>query len=137
MKLVRLIATAAVLVAGSAVAASAQSAPTTPSTTPPQGAQAGPQQGGRAGRMMEMLFKDITLTEAQRTKVDSIAAAYRSQMPAFTPGTPPSDADRAKRRELMQKQQTDLRALLTPDQQKVFDANLEQMRAMMRQRMGQ
>jgi periplasmic protein CpxP/Spy len=127
MKLVRLL-TAAALIAGSAAVAHAQSA----QSATPQGAE----QGRRGGRMIEMLFKGITLTESQRTRVDSIAAAYRGQMPAFTPGTPPSDADRAKRRELMQKEQADLRALLTADQQKTFDANVAEMRNNMQRRMG-
>jgi Spy/CpxP family protein refolding chaperone len=88
----------------------------------------------RGGRMMAMLFQGITLTATQQQKVDSISAAYRHQMPAFTPGTPPTDEERAKRRELMQKQTADLRAVLTADQQKVFDQNLEQMRSRMQQR---
>ena len=126
-------ALAVALLGGVTAAAPAQQA-----TTPPaqQGAaQQGPMQG-RGGRMMEMLLHGITLNATQQKQVDSIAAAYRAQMPAFTPGTPPSPEDRAKRRELMQKEQADIRALLTTDQQKTFDANIEEMRSRMQQRGG-
>ena len=89
-------------------------------------------QGGRgAGRQMERMMQGITLTDAQKTKVDSIAQSFRAQMPAFTPGQPPDSAARAKRMEVMQKQQAAIREVLTPDQQKVFDKNVEDMRANM------
>ena len=84
-------------------------------------------QGGR-GRQMEMLMQGITLTDAQKTKVDSIVQAYRAQMPAFTPGQQPDSAARAKRMEIMQQQTTAIRAVLTPEQQTTFDKNLETMR---------
>jgi len=44
-------------------------------------------------------------------------------------GTPPDSATRAKGREVMQKEYAAVRNVLTPDQQKVFDKNLEDMRA--------
>ena len=40
---------------------------------------------GMRQRMMEMMFKDITLTDAQKAQVDSIQAKYQKEMPAFTP----------------------------------------------------
>ena len=86
-------------------------------------AQGGGQGGGR-GRMTEMLFKDITLSDVQKTKVESIVAYYRAQMPPRTEGSPPDSAAMAKRREVMSKQNADLRKLLNADQQKVFDANV-------------
>jgi protein CpxP len=90
----------------------------------------GPGGGGRGGpgRRMELLFKDITLTPAQQAKVDSIQARYRSERPSFTPGTPPDSATRDKVRALFQRERDDIRAVLTPDQQKTFDRNLEDMR---------
>ena len=132
MKTVRIALAAAALLGGAAALAPAQQA-----TTPPaqQGAGPGAAQG-RGNRMTEMLLRGITLSAAQQKQVDSVAAAYRAQMPAFTPGTPPSPEERAKRRELMQKQQADIRALLTADQQKTFDANVEEMRARMQRRGG-
>lgn len=131
MKMIRTALALAALLGGSAALAPAQQ-----STTPPAQQGMGPGMQGRSGRMMEMLFHGITLTAAQQKQVDSITAAYRAQMPAFTPGTSPSPEDRAKRRELMQKQQAEIRVLLTPDQQKTFDANVEEMRSRMQRRGG-
>jgi Spy/CpxP family protein refolding chaperone len=86
-----------------------------------------PMRGG-PGRRMELYFKDITLTPAQQAKVDSIQARYRSERPSFTPGTPPDSATREKVRALFQRERDDLRAVLTSDQQKTFDRNVEEMR---------
>ncbi len=85
--------------------------------------------GGGGGRRMEMLFKGITLTPAQQTTVDSIRARYRAQMPAFTPGTPPDSATRQKMREHFRQMADELRAVLTADQQKVWDKNVAEMQA--------
>jgi Spy/CpxP family protein refolding chaperone len=87
-------------------------------------------QGGQ-GRGMQRLMQGITLTEKQQASVDSIQKVYRAQMPATTPGTPPDSATRAKGREVMQQEYAAVRTVLTPDQQKVFDKNLEDMRAQM------
>jgi Spy/CpxP family protein refolding chaperone len=97
----------------------------------------GPGQGGPMGeRRMQMMFKDITLSQAQKAKVDSIFAVYRTQMGPMTPGAPPDSAAMATRRSLMQKQNGDIRAVLTPEQQPVFDRNLEEMRSAMQRRQG-
>jgi len=93
-----------------------------------QGGGGGGQGGGRA---MERLMTGITLTDKQKTSVDSIQQAFRAQMPAMTPGTPPDSATRAKMGEIRQKQYAAIRTVLTPDQQKVFDKNLADMRANM------
>ena len=92
--------------------------------------------GERGERRMQMMFKDITLTAVQKTSVDSIMAFYRQQMGPMTPGSPPDSAARAQRRSLMQKQNADIRALLTREQQPVFDRNLEEMRNAMPRRPG-
>jgi Spy/CpxP family protein refolding chaperone len=93
-------------------------------------AQGGGGQGGR-GRQMQMLMEGIELTDAQKASVDSIAQVYRAQMPAFTPGQPMDSTARAKRMEVMQKQYDAIRGVLTADQQKVYDKNLEEMRSRM------
>lgn len=82
--------------------------------------------------MMEMLFKDITLDDAQKVKVEAIRVKYQKDMPAMTPGERPSADDMAKRREVMMKQQDEIRTVLTADQQKTYDKNV----AEMRERMG-
>ena len=84
--------------------------------------------GMRGGaRMMEMLMKGITLTEAQKAQTDSIQATYAKEMPQFTPGTPPSSEDRQKMMDTRQKQNADIRALLTDEQKVIFDKNLAEM----------
>jgi Spy/CpxP family protein refolding chaperone len=85
---------------------------------------------GRGARQMEMLMQGITLTDAQKTSVDSIVGAFRAHMPPMQQGTPPDSATRAKRMEVMGKQNAEIRKLLTADQQKVFDKNVEDMRNM-------
>ncbi|MEZ4412590.1 MAG: hypothetical protein R2910_06375 [Gemmatimonadales bacterium] len=82
-----------------------------------------------------MALQGITLTAAQQAKVDSITAKTRAQMPAMTPGSPPSDADRAKMRSLSMASVQEVRAVLTPEQQAIYDKNVAQMQQMMQQRM--
>ena len=101
----------------------------TPGGTPPAGGP--PAGGGQRGRMQAMLMQGITLTAAQQTKVDSIRAYYRAQMPQMTPGTPPSDADREKMMGLMQSSTKAVRGVLTPEQQAIYDKNLASMQQMM------
>jgi Spy/CpxP family protein refolding chaperone len=95
---------------------------------------AGPPARGPA-RMQAMLLEGITLSAAQLARVDSISAKYRVQYPEMTPGTPPSGADRAKFRALAQEQRDAIRAVLTAEQQSVFDQNAAKMRERMRTRM--
>ena len=131
MSWIRLVVAGAALCAGASVA-SAQGTP--PAGAPPQG---GPQgQGMRGGRGSQILFEGITLTDSQKAQVDSIGAKYRAErqkmMPNGMGGGPPDDATRAKMMEMMDKQNAELRAILTPDQQKLFDANVEKRKQMMR-----
>jgi Spy/CpxP family protein refolding chaperone len=95
----------------------------------PTHAQTPPPSNRGPGRRMEILFKDITLTPAQQTKIDSIQAHYREQMPSFRPGSPPDSATRERVRAVFRHELDDFRAVLTPDQQSTFDRNLEAMRA--------
>ena len=90
--------------------------------------------GGFAERRMQRLLQGITLTADQKAKVDSITTKYRAQLPPFTPGTPPDSATRVKMRALFGNQDEEIRALLTPDQQKVWDQNVTEMRNRMQQR---
>jgi Spy/CpxP family protein refolding chaperone len=127
MRAVAQVATATSLVAVLAAAAQAQEP-----VTKDQPA-AGQRGGGRGGqRMMQMLMDSLNLTADQRTKIDSINTAFQARMPAFTPGTPPSDEDRQKRMQLTQERTAAIKAVLTPDQAKKYD----DMMAAMRSRMG-
>lgn len=98
-----------------------------------------PQQSGRgSGRNMSaMLFKDITLSPAQQARADSIQAKYREQMMALRNGGGDQTEMRAKGRELQEKQRDELKAILTDDQKKTFDKNVEEMRANMQNRRPQ
>ncbi|MDH5233612.1 MAG: Spy/CpxP family protein refolding chaperone [Gemmatimonadota bacterium] len=87
------------------------------------GGQGGMGQGG-AARMNEMLFKGITLTDAQKAKVDSIQAHAREQMMSMDRSDP---AVREKMTEMRAKQNKDIREVLTADQQAIFDKNLAEM----------
>jgi Spy/CpxP family protein refolding chaperone len=120
----------AILLALSAAPALAQGPP------PPAGAQQLQGPGAFAQRRMQALLQGITLTAAQQARIDSIQARTATQMPAFTPGAPPDPAARQQRRELMQRQDSTIRAVLTPEQQALWDRNLEQMRGSMPPRPG-
>jgi Spy/CpxP family protein refolding chaperone len=122
----RLALLAAALVAATASSALAQN--------PPPGGPGGP--GGFAQRRMQTLLNGITLTPAQQARFDTIQAAYRTQMPAFTPGEAPDPAAMQQRRGLMARQDSSLRAVLTPEQQQVWDRNVEQARSMQRRPPG-
>ena len=87
------------------------------------------------GRMQAMALQGITLTPAQQAKVDSITAKTRAQMPAMTPGTPPSDADRQKMMSLSTASLKEIRTVLTPDQQAIYDKNVAAIQQQMQQRM--
>jgi|SRR5688572_975055 len=115
------------LCAGASVA-SAQNAPAA-GAPPTAGPQGGPQGGQRGGRGMAALLEGITLTEAQQAQFDAIREKYKAErqklMPNGMGGGPPDEGMRAKMKEMMDKQNLELRAVLTADQQKVFDANIE------------
>lgn len=89
--------------------------------------------GGPGGmeRRMQSLFKDITLTPAQQAKVDSISAAYRTRMQAISRPAPGDTAAMNQRRQMGTHQEADFRALLTKDQQAVYDKNVEALHQVM------
>jgi Spy/CpxP family protein refolding chaperone len=104
--------------------------------------QGGPQGQGemrRGGGMGGMLLKDITLTDAQKSQIKTIREKYLPQQmelrkAAQATGTPADDATRAKISDLQAKQSAEIRALLTADQQVVFDRNAAEMKALMEAR---
>jgi Spy/CpxP family protein refolding chaperone len=83
--------------------------------------------GGMAGRRMAALLNGITLTAQQQARVDSITALIRSQMPAFTPGQMPDENAMQQRRVLSARQDSLVRAVLTPEQQAIWDRNVQTM----------
>ncbi|HSA54233.1 MAG TPA: hypothetical protein VLE53_00960 [Gemmatimonadaceae bacterium] len=95
---------------------------------PAASAQGGGGRGRGGGRGMQMLMQNITLTAEQEAKRDSIVAKYTTErqalMPAGGGGMAAMDSTaRAKMMELNNKQYDDIRAILTPEQQTVFDEN--------------
>jgi len=103
----------------------ALAAPAVVAQNPPSAAEP-----GRAAmeRRRELLFKDITLTPDQRAKIDSIRARDRAERPAFTQGSPPDSAPRRAMRERMRAQLDEIRSVLTPDQQQLWDRNVAALR---------
>ena len=87
--------------------------------------------------MMAALFKDITLSDAQKADVEKIQSKYREQMQALR-SEMQNGGDREalmkKNRELQGKQRDEYKAVLTDDQKKVFDKNAEEWQKQMEQR---
>lgn len=92
-----------------------------------QGGGRGNQQMGQQ-RLNEVLFKDITLSEAQKAKIDSLQAANREAMMAMMQAGGMQDpANREKMQEMRRKHYADMREVLTPEQQAQFDKNVAAM----------
>ena len=125
MKVIRIATLAAALCVGMTTVAAAQS------TEPQQGQN----EGRRGGRMGEWLLKDITLTDAQKKQVSDIREKYMPQQLELRKAAQATgsvdDATRAKMADLQQKQAAEIRAILTADQQTVFDKNLAAMKERM------
>ena len=125
-KALRMAALGAALLVGSATLAQAQAG----------GAQ---QQGERrGGRNMEL--NGIELTDAQKVQLEAIQKKYQPEMMSIR-NDMMNGGDRAelmkKAADLREKSAKDIRAILTPDQQVVFDKNLAEQRARMQQRQQQ
>jgi len=125
-KALRMAALGAALLIGGATLAQAQAG----------GAQ---QQGERrGGRNMEL--NGIELTDAQKVQLDAIQKKYQPEMMSIR-NEMMNGGDRAalmkKTAELREKSAKDIRAILTPDQQVVFDKNLADQRARMQARQQQ
>ena len=127
MKVIRIATLAFALCAGMTSVAAAQGQPEN---------QQGQGEMRRGGGMGGMLLKDITLTDAQKDQVKTIREKYvpkqlelRKSVQAT--GGPPDEATRAKMTELQTQQSAEIRAILTPDQQKTFDHNLHELKEKM------
>jgi Spy/CpxP family protein refolding chaperone len=119
MKALRIAAVVAALLIGGAAIASAQGAM---------------QQGGQARRNMQL--DGIELTDAQKSKLEEIQKKYQPEMMALRSEFQ-NGGDRA---ELMKKSvalrdrsSAEIRAILTADQQVVFDKHTAEMKARMEQ----
>ncbi|HEX2723771.1 MAG TPA: hypothetical protein VHM24_12720 [Gemmatimonadaceae bacterium] len=94
-------------------------------------------QGQRGGRGLAVLFEGITLTDAQQAKIEAIRAKYAGERQKLGPndgGGPRDPGTRKKMSAIMEKQGAEFRAILTPAQQKIFDANVEKRKDAMKRR---
>lgn len=119
MKAIRIVALVAALLIGGAAVASAQGAM---------------QQGGPGRRNMQL--DGIELTEAQKVKLEEIQKKYQPEMMALRTEFQ-NGGDRAelmrKSGALRDRSSAEIRAILTADQQVVFDKHSAEMKARMDQ----
>jgi Spy/CpxP family protein refolding chaperone len=122
MKVFRIAALAVALLAGSTAIAGAQNAAPT-------------QQGG-PGRRGNQTLNGIELTDAQKAKVSEIQAKYQPDMQAIRESIQ-NGGDRAeafqKMTALRDKMTPEIRAVLTPAQQAIYDKNVAEQKARMEQ----
>jgi Spy/CpxP family protein refolding chaperone len=127
MKAIRIAALGVALLAGSSAIAGAQAA-----TQPPM--QQGGPGGGRGG--FNRTLNGIELTDAQKTKVAEIQAKYQPDMQAIRESMQ-GGGDRAaafsKMQAIREKMNPEIRAVLTTEQQAIFDKNLAEQKARMEQ----
>ena len=126
MKVIRIATLAVALCAGMTSVAAAQAQP--------DHEKHGQGEMKRGGGMGGMLLKDITLTDAQKDQIKTIREKYAPRQLEIrkavqATGVAPDDATRAKLTELQNQQVAEIRAILTADQQVVFDKNLAEMKA--------
>lgn len=130
MKAIRIATLAIALCAGMTSVAAAQGQPEN---------QQGQGEMRRGGGMGGMLLKDITLTDAQKDQIKTIREKYVPKQMELrkavqATGGPPDEATRARMTELQNQQAAEIRAILTPDQQKTFDHNLHELKEKMDER---
>jgi len=127
MKAIRIAALGVALLAGSTAVAGAQAA-----------TQAPTQQGGPGGgrRGFNRSLNGIELTEAQKAKVAEIDAKYAPELQSVRESMQ-GGGDRAEAFKKMQaineKRNPEIRAVLTAEQQTIFDKNLAEQKARMEQ----
>lgn len=97
-------------------------------------AQGGPPGGGQgfAQRAMDAMMQGITLTDAQKVKVDSIVAASREEnmkirQEAQAAGGPPGPELMQKMRAVTTKRNDAIKAVLNDEQKATFEKNLANM----------
>ena len=127
MKVIRIAALGVALLAGGTAVAGAQAATQAPTQ------QGGPG-GGRGG--FNRSLNGIELTEAQKAKVAEIDAKYAPELTAVRESMQ-GGGDRAEAFTKMQaindKRNPEIRAVLTAEQQAIFDKNLAEQKARMEQ----
>lgn len=119
-----------------------QTVSTTSSTTVSTTSTTGERREGREGRrgmmdpmrMEQMMLRDISLSADQKVKLDSLHARHQAEMDQMRArGDSMPMMDRDHMRMMMDQHVTEVRAILTPDQQVIFDRNVNEMRTRMQQ----
>ena len=127
MKAIRIAALGVALLAGGTAVAGAQAATQAPTQ------QGGPG-GGRGG--FNRTMNGIELTDAQKAKVAEIQAKYQPELAAVRESMQ-GGGDRAaaftKMQAIRDKMNPEIRAVLTVEQQAIFDKNLAEQKARMEQ----
>jgi Spy/CpxP family protein refolding chaperone len=125
MKATRIAALSVAILAGSGAVASAQS-----------GAPPRQEAGQPGGRRPNMSLNGIELTDAQKAKLEQIQKKYQPEMTSIRDGMQ-NGGDRTEAMKnlmaLRDKSRAEIRAILTPEQQAVFDKNDAEMKARMEQ----
>ena len=124
MKAFRIVAVGAALVIGTPTGAHAQAAAATPAT--PQGSQATPRPRGNTQ------LGGIELSEVQKTKLEAITAKYADESKAAREAMATDPADGMKRMMAVRDRMVpEVRAVLTAEQQAIFDKNVAEMKVRM------
>ena len=125
MKAIRIATLAVALCAGMTSVAAAQGQP--------EPGKQGQGEMRRGGGMGGMLLKDITLTDTQKDQIKTIREKYAPRQLELRKSVQATgvadDATRARMAELQNQQAAEIRAILTADQQVIFDRNLAEMKA--------
>ncbi len=126
---------ALVCVAAAAVAACAHTQQAPPSDSASPRAQGGWGGGGgghmrhRGGPHGDQMLKDLNLTKDQQAQVQLIRDRYRLKADSLRLGGAGHDStNRSAFRAVMMQEMSDIRALLTPNQQKQFDDRMAKMK---------
>jgi Spy/CpxP family protein refolding chaperone len=83
----------------------------------------------RGGQGEDPMLKDLNLTKDQQSQVQLIRDRYRLKADSLRLGGAPHDStSRAAFRSVMTQEMSEIRAVLTPDQQKQFDDKMAKMK---------
>jgi Spy/CpxP family protein refolding chaperone len=125
MKTIRVLALGALLLVAGAISARAQG---------------GASQQGQAARRPDRLLDNMMLTESQKAKIEGIMRKYQPDVQALMQARN-SGGDRAenvqKLMALRERIEPEIRAVLTSDQQAIFDKNVAEQKVRMEQLMKQ
>ncbi|MEO8878845.1 MAG: hypothetical protein ABI446_00445 [Gemmatimonadaceae bacterium] len=83
----------------------------------------------RGGEGGDPMLDGLNLSQDQKSQVTLIRDRYRLKTDSLRMGSAPRDStSRAQFRQVMTQERGEIRAILTPDQQKQFDDNMEKMK---------